>query len=68
MPPLEKLTDDQREAYVRFLGGGITDDDINGKTSYVGDKTALGALQHEANQEIATGEEFLEDAKEHYSK
>lgn len=68
MPPLEKLTDDQREAYVRFLGGGITDDEINGKTSYVGDKTALGALQHEANQEIATGEEFLEDAKEHYSK
>ena len=68
MPPLEKLTDDQREAYVRFLGGGITDEEIDGKTSYVGDKTALGALQHEANQEIATGEEFLEDAKEHYSK
>lgn len=68
MPPLEKLSDDQREAYVRYLGGGITDEEINGKTSYAGDKTALGALQHEVNQEIATGEEFLKDAKEHYSK
>ena len=68
MPPLEKLSDDQREAYVKYLGGGITDEEINGKTSYAGDKTALGALQHEVNQEIATGEEFLKDAKEHYSK
>lgn len=68
MPPLETLSDDQREAYVRFLGGGTTDEEINGKTSYAGDKTALGALQHDVNQEIATGEAFLEDAKEHYSK
>ena len=68
MPPLSKLTDEQRKAYFEFLGGSSDDAKINGKTVFTGDKTALGMLQHDVNQEIATGEAFLKDAKEHYSK
>lgn len=68
MPPVSELTADQRKAYFEFLGGSTDDATINGKKVYTGDKTALGMLQHDVNQEIATGEAFLEDAKEHYSK
>ena len=68
MPPLSELTADQRKAYFDFLGGSSDDAKINGKTVFTGDKTALGMLQHDVNQEIATGEAFLKDAREHYSK
>ena len=68
MPPLSELTAEQRKAYFEFLGGSSDDAKINGKTVFTGDKTALGMLQHDVNQEIATGEAFLKDAKEHYSK
>ena len=68
MPPVSELTADQRKAYFEFLGGSTDDATINGKKVYTGDKTALGMLQHDVNQEIATGEAFLKDAKEHYSK